>query len=56
MDGLIARAQVAAMKDEGEARRFGERAGKGGGSVFTIPEDGDEEDDGEDGGGIGARK
>ena len=52
MDGLIARAQVAAMKDAGEAKRFGERAGKGGGSVFTIPEDGE----GEDEGSVGAEK
>ena len=52
MDGLIARAQVAAMKDAGESKRFGERAGKGGGSVFTIPED----DEDEDGDGDGARK
>lgn len=52
LDGLIARAQVAAMKDAGEAKRFGERAGKGGGSVFTIPED----DENEDGDGDGARK
>lgn len=52
LDGLIARAQVAAMKDAGEAKRFGERAGKGGGSVFTIPED----DEGEDEGSVGAEK
>jgi hypothetical protein len=52
LDGLIARAQVAAMKDAGEAKRFGERAGKGGGSVFTIPEDDEDEDEG----GVGAQK
>lgn len=52
LDGLIARAQVAAMKDAGEAKRFGERAGKGGGAVFTIPED----DEDEDKGGVSAQK
>lgn len=52
LDGLIARAQVAAMKDAGEAKRFGERAGKGGGSVFTIPEDDEDDDEG----GVGAQK